>query len=40
MDGPENYADDKKKFINFMKANVMYDHILGYLSPQLNFLGY
>jgi len=40
MEGGDNYVDEKKRFMNFRKASVLYEYVLTYLSPQMNFLGY
>ncbi|CAL6009367.1 RasGEF_domain-containing protein [Hexamita inflata] len=40
MDGAENYVDAPKKFMNYRKASTLFEYVLTYLSPQMNFLGY
>lgn len=40
MEGGDNYVDSAKRFMNFRKASVLYEYVLTYLSPQMNFLGY
>lgn len=34
-----NYVDSEKQFLNFTKAQVMYDMVTLYLAPQIYLLG-
>ena len=39
MEGMKNFANDKNLFMNFAKADIMYDYAVQFLGPQLTFLG-